>query len=161
MYLYWLLTEKCNLAIDEVKSGRSVYQSLLNIPFQYILERDENRALDGLDLRWEYNDGNEITNLPEDCSVLEMMVALAIRITDEYISDMNDSSPRDFFLEMIDNLGLFYRDRNTIREIVEDWMNREYDWDGSGSPFPLRYPVHDQREVEIWSQAMEYLDENY
>ena len=141
---------------------------LHNTPFIYILERDQNRADDGIVLREEFYREKDIDigvyDHRDDCSVLEMLVALAIRITDEYIGDPAEIHPEQIFWEMIGNLGLnWYRDKryndDDVEFILDDWLNRCFEPDGRGSIFPLKHPHQDQRRIEIWSQMNAYLSE--
>jgi hypothetical protein len=63
------------------------------------------------------------------------------------------------------NLGLEeYRhvarsDRRVIEDILDIFVERKYDPNGYGGLFPLRCPKHDQREIEIWYQFNEYLED--
>lgn len=165
-YLIW----RCGLQ-KFAKYGK-LFEILHNIEFTYILDRDGNRHDDGADLRFDYNIPDCFNeNLDEDfyshwTSVLEMLIALAIKVDDEIIGDPSEEHPEEFFMKMIDNLGLLkykgnrYKEDNVIK-IIDRWLNREFDRDGNGSPFPIKYNHRDQREVEIWDQMNAYISENY
>lgn len=153
-----------------VKYGR-LFEIMHDINFNCILERDDNRYDDGVELRDEYTIPddyydfiNEFMNRP--CSVLEMLLGLAIRVDDEFIGDPAEEHPEIFFMEMIKNLGLDrfkgdrYRDVDVVK-IVLRWINREFEKDGRGSPFPIKYDCRDQRYLEIWDQMNVYISENY
>ena len=71
-----------------------------------------------------------------------------------------------WFWNMIVSLGLgSMDDRNFVKNYVDDvifrFINRDYEPNGQGSLFTLEHPARDLRYVEIWSQAMWYLDENF
>lgn len=163
-YKDWLL--------DRVHFDKNGYEKLMDDlherDFTWKLDRDDNRAEDGMFLRDEFFYENYLRNASFDrgCSVLEMLVALSMRIDNEYIGDPEDPHPEMIFWEMIENLGLggctdrrydsyYVNDRLTI------WMERKFDYDGNQSIFPLKKAVRDQTEAEIWSQMNEYLSENY
>ena len=78
-YLIW----RCGL--QRMTKLTDVFAILHNIPFTYVLERDDNREEDGCDLRNEYNIPSEFSVEMEEaffahwCSVFEMLIGLAIR----------------------------------------------------------------------------------
>lgn len=165
----------------------SLMGELHNIDFHYSIERDGNRASDGVDLRYIYlrnfkNMDEKGFNFIRDClfyrsdtvesracSVLEMLVALADRCEKEYIGDPKSPHPDVIFWEMCCNLGLdefvnrgfSNRKREKLDEICEIWMDRRHEKNGKGGLFPVKRPSKDHRIVEIWSQMMDYLSENY
>lgn len=162
-YKDWLL--------DKINWDRRGYDKLMhtlhNIPFEWSNYRDENRAYDGTALRYEFLDRYDIRgDFDEVPMVLEVLVGLAIRIENEYIGDPSSQNPSYIFWEMCCNLELDkYTDRffdaDSIYEIVEGWLDRDFSYDGEGSIFPIKNPIQDQRKIEIWSQMQEYLSENY
>ena len=98
------------------------------------------------------------------CSILEMMVALAIRC-EEGIMDDPDIGDRtgQWFWGMVTNLGLGSMsdenfDRKYVDEVIERFLNRKYDPDGRGGLFRVRNCKYDLREVEIFHQLCWYLD---
>lgn len=174
-YFRWL----CEMVhIDqEDKAYWLLAKDLHRIEFYALVAHDENRASDGLELREEYL--REI-NYPKyvdicgECSVFEMMIGLARRMDfetgDPY--DFDDSIDRTsfWFWEMIDNLGLIafdddsyveYDGMNNVENIIEKFLERRYGWNGEGGLFPLNYCREDQREVEIWYQMNQYLNERF
>lgn len=164
-YLIW----RCGL--QRMTKLSNVFAILHDIPFTYVLDRDNNREEDGCDLRNEYNIPDGFSVEVEEaffthwCSVLEMMIGLAIRVDDEFIGDPAEGHPEDFFMEMLENLGLTKFGKRYCEEdvvnIVQKWLDRRFDKDGRGSPFPVRYDYRDQRELEIWDQTISYINENY
>ena len=107
------------------------------------------------------------------CTVLEALIALAQKM--DYILDDEDKGDRTrlWFWEMLDNLGLclysndrfvdpFGRDLgqlNEIRHACDIWMSRRFEYDGTGSPFPLRNPHEDQRNIDLIKQMNAYIME--
>lgn len=130
---------------------------------------DENRAADGVALRDEYlKTIGRISVGPQDdlpCSILEMLIALAMRCNDWVICDV-DNHYSEWFWTFLNNLGLKKFDNHHFNEalvdrILSDWLDRRYSFDGAGGLFPLRNPETDQTRVEIWGQMGYYLNENY
>lgn len=164
-YLIW----KCGL--DRYTGLEKIFQILHDMEFTYILDRDDNRYDDGAELRDDYEIPEEYFDYVDEfmnqpCSVMEMLVALAIRVEGQYIGDPADEHPERFFVEMIDNLGLNTMRRGRMREyevikIIRRWLDRKFEKDGRGSPFPVRYDHRDQRCLEIWDQMNNYISENY
>lgn len=134
--------------------------------FQPIIEMDKNRCADGLELRrlFGIDYGYEDFDMDKDCSVLEMLVGLAVRMNDLTQEIEEDSKIDRWFWEMISNLEI---PKNTniqrayINQKIDILTDRTYDFDGSGGLFPLNDPETDQRELELWYQMNQYLAENY
>lgn len=153
-------------------SYRKLLCQLYDITFDYTIAMDGNRAEDGIDLRYRFGyehniEGSAIASHLDnkDCSILEMMVALAIRL-EEHIMDNPDIGDRTckWFLNMIANLGLDkmtdeYYDRHHVTQIINRFLNRKYKRNGEGGLFTVHHNRIDMRSVEIWYQAMWYLDE--
>ena len=140
---------------------------LHDIEFIYLITMDENRAESGMDLRWRFAYENRLSTVPScldgPCSVLEMMVALAI----DCESIMDDTRYGDrtgqWFWGMIANLGLGSMTDNNfdpeyVDEVVDRFLYREYEYNGKGGLFKIRNPDQDLREVEIWHQLCWYLN---
>lgn len=147
---------------DEIQEH---YISILhNIPFWYSIPRDANREADGLKLRETFMDEKNIPSMfygeEVQCSVLEMLAALAVRCCDDL---MGVETPGFWFWEWMHNLFKdFDREPDYIYGVVTVWLDREFDRRGYGSPFPLKKGrVNDQRNVEIWLQMCGYISENY
>lgn len=149
-----------------------LFEILHNIEFRYVMERDENREADGMNLRDDYTIPDDYsieqvgTFMDRRVSVLEVLIALAIRVDDDYIGDPNEEHPEVFFMEMLENLGLSafkwkQYNENNVRKIVNVWLDREFARNGVGSPFPLYNSRRDQRTLEIWDQMKAYINERY
>lgn len=153
-----------------------LFEILHNIEFTWILDRDDNREADGIELRDDYEIPDGYTEqeiymfMNRWCSVLEMLIGLSIRVDDDFIGDPEEEHPEEFFIKMIQNLGLYiYNDsihnyeykKNIIRRKVNNWLSRNFASDGKGSPFPIKNDQRDQRTIEIWDQMISYINENY
>lgn len=128
---------------------------------------DENRALDGMNLRTRFIDiypENEL-NFDRECSILEMMIALSIRCEDYIMTDDRyGNRTGEWFWNMILSLGLTgMTDTNFNKGFVEEvlfrFITRDYDADGSGGLFTILNPHIDMRKIEIWHQLNWYLEE--
>jgi len=151
------------------RSYRKLLRELHDIDFYYRLDRDGNRFEDGIDFRYRfgYEEGHSDAEISQidvyPCSVLEMMVALAFRC-DEHIMwdpEVGNQTGKWFWL-MIKNLGLESYDDNhfdpiTVYDIVDAFMERQYEPDGKGGLFYIKGTDKDLREVEIWYQLNLYL----
>lgn len=169
-YFDWM----CQLVSDKQYIGDRSYRKLLsklhNIPFTYTIDMDGNRAADGIDLRYRFGyernyEDYIIASFLDDkpCSVLEMIVALALRC--ETIMEDPDYGDRtgEWFWGMIESLGLESMDdtsfnRNYVDDVIDIFLSRDYGRDGRGGLFTIKHPKRDLRTVEIWYQMNWYLD---
>ncbi len=147
---------------------------LNNIPFEYIIPMDINRYDDGIDLRYRYGAEEGYDNIVvqneidvRECSVLEMMVALALRCEENIMYNVElGFRPNKWFFKMLESLHLLhmtninYND-NYVTDRINIFITRSYAYDGNGGLFTLNNPKEDMRGLEIWRQAMLYLTENY
>lgn len=166
-YYQWLI----GLIGDDYneKYYSNLLRDLDDIEFIYQIDLDENRAVDGIDLRVRYADekeimlGDNLYPLDGTCTVLEMMVALACRVEHEILDDGGAS---DCFWGMIKSLGLYKNDNYNYDHdltvaVIENFMNHSYRSDGKGGLFTLKKPREDLRTVQIWEQAMWYFSQLY
>lgn len=171
-YFEWL----CDLIhVDQGdRSYRILAKELYSRDFYYFIPHDENRAQDGLDLRDEYLSECGLTEHYVDlgdCSVLEMMIGLARRMSFDTIDPYNGRQgdlTTYWFWEMVDNIGLMDYSDDCYESYGGDWqvddiltrlLDRKYRRNGEGGLFPLRLSRGDQRKVELWYQASAYLAE--
>ena len=171
-YFMWLSDTVCKDMFPEHISYTKLLRYLHEKAFRFLIPNDKNRAEDGCDLRYRYARNNLPNDIADDiynhidgpCSVLEMMVALAIHC-EEFITDNPDYGDRtkQWFWNMITNLGLGSMsddrfDRYFVDDIIERFLERDYAPDGRGGLFYIRRCEHDLRNVEIWHQLCWYLD---
>ena len=167
-YFEWMCGLICGNRYAEAVSYRKLLAYLHSIEFTYSIPRDKNRAEDGLDLRYRFTYETNIKHAEDyihgPCSVLEMMVALAIRCEENIMDDPSyGNRTGQWFWGMIVNLGLgFMTDSRFDEQFVDDvifrFLNREYEPDGKGGLFTVRNCKYDLRTVEIWYQMCWYLD---
>lgn len=182
-YFDWLCEK-----VGGIENHYFLLKRLFKREFYSIVPNDDNRALDGLELRHQYNDENNCldwavniidgkiadANLDGPCTILEMMVALARRCEWGIMHDDELGDRTDFwFWELCKNVGLDkYTDDNfdehfdiEIDRIVDIVVERRYSKYGKGGLFPLKnYKKNDyadQRNVELWYQLSNWLNENY
>lgn len=172
MYFEWMYQLVCD---TEPYSKKLSYRKLLYLlhdtDFTYAIAMDGNRYEDGTDLRYRFGykhniDGSAISEYLDDrpCSVLEMLIALSIRL-EIHIMDDPDVGDRtgQWFWDMIVNLGLGAMDdtkfnREKAERIIQRFLERDYERNGKGGLFTIDHCKDDLRSVEIWYQACWYLD---
>lgn len=167
-YFIWLYSQ-----IGSVKSRNrtrmhwTLAKQLYLKEFIWIVPNDDNRASDGLELRWEFMHSRREPNPDPEwmylgCSMFEMLLGLSRRLSFE-----GEGEARGWFWELLENMGISMTrcsDRLYDEEIakeIDEAMDRViwrlYDRDGVGGLFPLLGTTKDQRKVEIWYQMSEYL----
>lgn len=161
-YFKWL----CSKVLD--RRGR-IYYSLLKIlherEFAWIVPADSHRAADGADLRIDFRREThtelDATWQALPASVLEVLIAFANRI-----SFQTDDTIKHWFWIFMENLGLdsfrqvHAEEAVLIQDILDKFIWRAYDPNGfNGGLFPLNRTSNDQREVELWYQYCEYVQE--
>lgn len=168
LYFDWLY----NTVIDESHVFRELLMILNSIDFCYTIPMDANRYEDGIELRYRFGrecgfDDRIIATSIDDhpCSVLEMMVALAVKCEDRFMwgSEDDDQTGRWFF-KMLENLGLSYQtdghlDEDFVRDRIDFMLNRSYDRFGHGGLFTISTNAKDMRSLDIWYQMCAYLQE--
>lgn len=168
-YFEWMYQFICKDRYLRNNSYRKLLTRLHDTEFTYILPKDANRAEDGISLRWrfahQYDDPDFIMDcLSRPCSVFEMILALAIRC-EEDIMDNTEFGNRigQWFWRMIVNLGLgpmtdINFDREYTDDVIQRFLDRDFEPDGRGSLFTVRNCDRDLRDVEIWTCMLWYLD---
>lgn len=170
-YFEWL----CQLVYDKRYSKNLSYRKLLkyldSVEFTYTIDMDANRAEDGTDLRYRFAfergiEGPFVKMYLDErpCSVLEMMIALAIRCEEHLMDDPTvGNRTGQWFWNMIVNLGLGSMsdtrfDEGYVDKCVNRLLNREYGPNGEGGLFTVEHCRQDLRITEIWYQMMWYLN---
>lgn len=170
-YFEWLY----NYVLKESSHDETSYDKLLmflhRTEFTYSIQNDINRAKDGVNLRYrfatEMDDMRILDILDGPCSVLEMMVALAIRCEETIMDDPKyGDRTSTWFWHMLRNLGInhMYNERfdlATAEDIIYGFLDRCYAPDGKGGLFHIRGCTDDLRNVEIWIQLCWYLYDYY
>lgn len=171
-YFEWL-TYVVNLGKEHSMLARTLH----NQEFVSLVKNDENRIEDGKVLRRIFEDETLFDDYrcldKKGCSVLEMLVGLAIRMETILEDPAEGDRTIVWFWEMLDNLKLSeYTDyaikysntvdiKEEIARKIANFVNRKYSRSGDGGVFPLKNAKKDQRKVELWYQLSAYLLENY
>ena len=141
-----------------------VCRLLFETPFEYSVFMDKNRYEDGLSYRHRL--GYDDLDMP--CTVFEMMVALAVRMEEDMLSDPRYGSRiSQWFWHMMISLGLNrYDDKHyneaSCRRIICTFLDRQYKENGKGGLFTFRKPtIKDPRDVEIWDAMNWWVSDNY
>lgn len=170
-YFNWITDMVCS-ARHECRRYRRLLRLLHETAFRAVLMMDENRASDGIELRFQFalESGLEASFVEDalngPCSVLEMMAALAQRC-EVHITDDPEVGNRmgKWFFGMLKSLGLSgmddaHFDKIRAADILERFLKRDYAPDGRGGLFTVSPGGRDMRRVEIWYQMMRYLSES-
>lgn len=167
-YFDWMYNLVCRNRYSKSISFKKVFSYLNGTKFTYSIRMDLNRAKDGTELRRRYANEFKIANIYDricgPCSVLEMMIALAIRCEETIMDDENFGDRTDqWFWDMMKNLGLGHMDDDEfdeeyVSDVITRFLNRDYEPDGRGGLFFVRNCDIDLRDVEIWIQMLWYLD---
>lgn len=162
-YFKWLCEQ---IGYRDLPYHKLLWQ-MLHTPFYWkkSIVTDANRAGDGEYLRVLYSEqtGFNVTGIGS-CSVLEMLVALALRIED-VMGDPGENNQGKWFSDMLYNLSLasmndhnmLYSDK-TINDILVKWMKRKPN--DLGETYEL-FPVSDDmRSMPIWEKVCSYLNKS-
>lgn len=165
-YIDWMYQLVNSDRFHRSASRWKLVKHLHRIVFAYSMPMDGDRAEDGINLRYRFGYENSyddalIAKYLDDrpCSVLEMMIALAIRC-EEQIQDLDigDRTGR-WFWSMVTSLGLDGTyDPYLVDTRIERFMDREYSYNGEGGLFTVKHPRRDMRTVELWWQMCWYIN---
>lgn len=165
LYFSWLVSKVCH------GTGRESYEHnklILDILSQRVFTSpvflDKNRVYDGLELRTRFlNETDRRTYAfgSSDASILEVLIALAIRCEESLMGDNKKDNTRKWFWLMIDNLDIRgCTDEFYIDHVLNVFINRTYNYDGTGGGlFHVNEPRNDMRKTEIWYQMCWYLNQ--
>lgn len=163
LYFEWLYNSVCEKRFPKEVSYRKLLMYLHSIDFRYSITRDKNRAEDGVSLRYRFTYDADLY-LDDPCSVLEMMIALAIRCEENIMDDPRfGNRTSQWFWGMIASLGLSnmtddHFDKRFVSNVMERFLDREYEPNGKGGLFTIKNCDRDLRDIEIWIQLCWYLD---
>lgn len=104
-------------------------------------------------------------------SAFELLVTFASKIENVVMSNpIYGVRTAKWFWSMLENLDITYEtccnrdgsvDLDYISSVIGRWLNRIYCYNGDGSPFPLKNPPEDMRNVPFWRHAMLWINENF
>lgn len=155
MYLKWVTKFVYNPASGQTYD--KLFKKLFDTEFIFLIPLDENRVFDGLNLRNMFSG-----DINRPCSVLEVLIALAIRCDDQIMfNDKYGKRSGRWFWEMISNMGLGRMNDNNyneayVNDVLTKFLYRQYDADGTGCAFrSVSHP--DMRNDELWYQLNYHL----
>lgn len=174
-YFDWLYKYCCENKISNNISYKKLFMELHDITFDFYLRSDLNRAIDGTDLRYKFANHRpdllRIVSIEEileildgPCSVLEMMLALAIRCEETIMDDPRyGNRTLQWFWGMLKSLGLSYMtdeqyNKDRVDKIIYDFMEKRYTPEGKGGLFYVPGCKKDMTTLDIWSQMFLYLE---
>lgn len=168
-YYEWLISQ---IQVGGSRTYRDLYERLHNVEFVWTVPNDDNRLADGQELRIEFlNECTDISSkqitkfyrsVQEGATFLEVVIALSRRL--EF--NAGEMSAPAWAWKLLKNIGLNkmsdpFDDEKArkVDEIVERVIWRQYDRNGKGGFFPLKFADKDQTKVEIWYQMHAYIIE--
>lgn len=178
-YFDWLCTKATGnycyfegYRLFETYSYYLLFSKLNNVKFKVTNVYDDNRYVDGIDLRYrfgyEFNITREeidyISELIGACSVFEAMVALAIKCEENIMSDPKyGDRTKVWFEEMLYSMHLINStdanyDEKYVSERINIMLNKEYSYNGDGGLFTVECPPDDMRKYDLHTQMCWYLN---
>ena len=168
-YFEWMFDLICANRYSEEFSYRKVLEYLHDVEFTYSIPRDIDRAEDGKALRYRFAYENDYEGaekyLDGPCTILELMVSMAIRCEEIMDDTAYGDRTAQWFWRMMINLGIDDMTNSRfdvyyVSEVIDKFLNRDYDPDGRGGLFRVRHCDYDLRHVDLWRQMTWFLDEN-
>jgi hypothetical protein len=165
-YLKWLGSQIRNRRDAPDQQYQQLTQLMFEKEFVPLVGLDDNRVVDGVDLRSEFcfQKGlptNSLENLGPGASFLEVLIGLSRRLA--FSASGNAQS---WAWQLLTNLELHKmpdpltrRKQKQADDILDSCIWRTYRPDGQGGFFPLAWPQEDQTKVELWYQMAAYIDE--
>lgn len=157
-YFEWL----CHFVYDDRFQTRydRLFDLMFRVDFFWLIPMDENRAVDGMNMRKEYG-----IILDRPCSLLEVLVALCRRVESQIAqnTELGDRTGEWFWI-MISNMQLSgqtdeYFNEDYCLSRFDILLNRSFSPNGEGGLFVLDHPRQDLRYVDFWYHFMWYLSE--
>lgn len=173
LYFDWLYSIACGSEYAPSGSYKKLLGDLYDTTFEYTIPMDGNRAVDGVELRYQFGDTfgysqPEITYHIDSkpCTVLEALIALANRYETHILSDPEfGDRTAQWFWAMLENLGIDEMEDNcynheVVMEAVYRFMDHEYARDGTGGLFTTSTD-QDMRQIELWYQFSIWYDDMF
>jgi hypothetical protein len=177
-YFEWLRREAFP-GPKQRKEFEGVLRVLHDIPFYWTLWSDENRAGDALAFRqFEFlGFQQDLDKLDQHWlqewaqatpSVLEVLLAISRRWVYYFegpVSTYFNHLFRNMQFDKFPGRSLSSGGENQVRIRVDEWLSRQFEPNGQGSPFPVNRQVAldvlDMRQVDIWGQMNAYSYEHF
>ncbi len=166
LYFNWLCAKAISITAEN-PFYRTLFKVLHETEFVWVVPGDRHRAEDGLELRRNFLVESGFDDDPYwrdlGCSVLEMLIAFSRRAWFQ-----TEMDPKEWFWIFMRNLRLDEMsdsndpDPQVISDILYTFIWRTYNFNGMGGGlFPIRKPTQDQKNLELWYQFFDYIEENY
>ena len=173
IYFDWLRTEAFSIR-EERRVYEGVVRSLHDIPFYWTIWSDENRAGDAISYRQFDFLGSlqDFAGFNQEWlnqwamaapSVLEVLLGMARRWAyyfEQPVSFFFDHLFKNMEFHLYPGRSLPVKSQEAIRNRVDDWLTRQFQSDGRGSPFPVDhqqvFDIVDMRGLDIWAQMNMY-----
>lgn len=166
-YLRWLEPQiRDEQSNNKTRSYWDLVNLMYEMEFVWSIPMDNNRAVDGLDLRTEF--AHEIGIRPElmqkhfgPCSFLEVLVGLSRRMA--FVAGGDAPGWAWVLLTNLELQSMWDRLSHAKKDkawaIMNAAIHRQYQPDGTGGFFPLAWPDDDQTRIELWYQLNSYVEE--
>lgn len=163
VYYDWLVSLTDD-KIHKPKNYSKLLKELDSIEYHYRFILDENRDKAGQNLRtrYSYENGVDVIDIRTGHStILEVLIALSLNMADQTGCDQSD-----MFWHMLINLELDkitddIFDVRIVDRVVNDWIDGDFDRNGSGSPFPLHEYHGDATHLDLFSLMNAYIYEQF
>lgn len=158
-YFNWLM---------DIIGGPGEYEDfiklLYNTEYYSNIPNDQNRAVDGLELRYYYEkETGLLCEKTGPCSVLEMMIKLAMRTENGFLFDQKVGNRTNlWFWEMFSNAGFDKIAKNGQKKwanahFLDKFLARE-----TGTYFfKMAKSPENFGEMEVWEQLCRYISEKF
>lgn len=166
-YFTWLIGKA--RAYQMLRRYENTLRQLHETDYVWTLPFDEDRARKGVYLRTEFERETGMTphdgDIDSPCSMLELMVALAVDCDERLMWNADDfDRTYTWFYGMFCNLGLTifagsHYDRDAVAQVIFRFLTGQYDEHGyyGGMFFTDRDDV-DIRQIDLWYQLMLWID---
>lgn len=143
------------LSLLEGLNDSQLYRYLLEVDYIWTIPLDKNRAQDGIDLRcWWANsikltkEQYEVIFNSKACSMLEMLLAFAIRIENDFMATAEGNNTSKWFYQMLISLGMSDDitnfDRGRVDHALLMFFNHQISL--------FQVPNVDISKMELWNQ---------
>lgn len=170
-YFNWMYRLVFREEDDKSMSYQKLLHHLDRTEFVYTIPLDGCRAEDGINLRYRFGHEGRVPQAKiaryldvRPCSILEMMVALALRCEDIMEDNVFGDRVPLWFHDMLVSLHLTEMDDYGYDPVYVDYvlnrfLDREYRPNGDGGLFTVHCYRGDMRSIEIWYQMCAYTND--
>lgn len=166
-YFKWL----CNyIKNSKYRNRNKLLERLHDIDYIYFVDFDRNRASDGIGMRRYFAEEtgyDDILYWNRKCSVLEMLIGLAVQMQNMTEDTSDNFTASYWFWDMLTNLELSNMTNSKydvlyIEYVIDIFMSRTYEPNGMHYNIFVLDNVHDDlTKVELWYQMCWYIEDVY